>query len=186
MSEKAFEKKWNERFSQSKRVKREPASFLRWTIDYFESATVLDLACGEGRNSFYLKQRDCKLICVDGSSEALKLLQSVYDIEGHLLDLEDGDNSVNQLQKLEPFDRVLISFYRPSIQVWDYLASDKCPAKQIIFANFSEFQPNFSTKFCFDESLLTVLKKRFRVILHREGESPEGRVRLCVLAKEES
>jgi len=181
---KPFESKWNKKFSLLDEKQRE-VSFLPWVFPWLEAKVVLDLACGAGRNSFYLKNRSCDVLPVDGSRAGLHKLQELYGIKDHwLVDLEEK-NSIEALQNLPEFEAVLSSFYKPSREVLQYLSSLN-PELVIVLGTFSENQEGFSKRFCFDRELFEWLESHFRILLHREGACEEGRVRLCVFSPKTS
>lgn len=182
--ERPFERKWNKKFS-SLDEKQKEVSFLPWVFPWLEGKVVLDLACGAGRNSFYLKNRSCDVLPVDGSRVGLQKLQELYGINNHcLIDLEEK-SSVESLRELPAFEAVLSSFYKPSREVFLYLSSLN-PELVIVLGTFSENQEGFSRRFCFDSELLEWLESHFRILIHREGECKEGRVRLCVFSPKTS
>ncbi len=54
-------------------------------------ARVLDLGCGEGRNSFFLAGRGCKVTAVDRSEAGIDKLRTLSDSSGIPLTAEVGD-----------------------------------------------------------------------------------------------
>lgn len=178
--EKPFERKWNKKFSLLDEKQRE-VSFLPWVFPWLEAKVVLDLACGAGRNSFYLKNRGCDVLPVDGSRTGLQKLEEVYGIkDSWLVDLEE-ESSVAALKDLPEFEAVLSSFYKPSREVLLHLSSLN-PGLVIVLGTFSEKQEGFSKRFCFDQEMLDWLGSHFRILMHREGKCEEGNVRLCVFS----
>ncbi len=81
--------KWNARYRAGDPGPTEPSSLLMETATSLPPGRALDLACGTGRNAFYLAELGWTVVAVDGSSEALRILsQRDARIETHRIDLE--------------------------------------------------------------------------------------------------
>ena len=65
---------WDEKFCNRSDNILKPEKLLVDNIDYFRKGTVLDIACGDGRNSIFLLEKGFRVTGVDFSAEALKRL----------------------------------------------------------------------------------------------------------------
>lgn len=95
-----------------------PEKALINNIGYLKKGTVLDVACGDGRNTLYLLQKGFDVIGVDFSNKALERLNAFatragYEIETKQVDLS-GSNSLNELNN---FDNIVINHYRANKEV---------------------------------------------------------------------
>ena len=64
----------------------------RFACLIFAGGSVLDLACGQGRHSRYLRDRGHPVAALDKSGEALAAINGTAGIEIIQADLEDGDS----------------------------------------------------------------------------------------------
>ncbi|WP_163195385.1 class I SAM-dependent methyltransferase [Clostridium thermarum] len=83
-------------------------NFIRKT-----DGTVLDVACGDGRNALYLAVHGFKVTGIDFSSKALERLKSFAQrlnltVNTQQVDLNDPDS----LETIGTFDNVVINHYR--------------------------------------------------------------------------
>jgi len=115
---------WNDRYeSQSNRLQK-PESFLIDHISLLKPGSVLDVACGEGRNSVFLSQRGFKVSSLDFSEIALNRLAEVSN-ENHLnikiseLDLDGYDS----FKKLRKFDNIIIVHFKLRNDLLDLIPS---------------------------------------------------------------
>lgn len=104
---------WNSKFKSRGKNLLEPDRELVSHINLLSRGSVLDLACGDGRNSLYLLQNGFKLTGVDFSTEALDRLkhfakQNSFDISTLQADL----NQKNALDLLGCFDNIIINHYK--------------------------------------------------------------------------
>ena len=66
--------KWNARWLSKASAPLTPDSWLLRAIPFLSRGSVLDIACGRGRNAIYLAERGFGVTGVDISDQALKLL----------------------------------------------------------------------------------------------------------------
>lgn len=109
---KASQSQWDVRW-------REKAAMASWQADpwlvrvgsLLPRGSVLDIACGMGRNAIYLAEQGCRVTAVDHSRVALELLNAEaqrrnLQIETQQLDLENNPDL-----PAGPFDLLLNFFY---------------------------------------------------------------------------
>ena len=101
---------WNKKFENRGGNPLKPEEALVKNIKYLKSGTVLDLACGDGRNSLFLLQEGFNVTGVDFSIKALERLHKFaarnnYKVNTKKIDLSRADS----LDKLEEFDNIIIT-----------------------------------------------------------------------------
>jgi SAM-dependent methyltransferase len=101
--------------SEQSRLK--PAQFLLEHLDRFLESSlpgpVLDLACGDGRNSVFLAQKGVEMICADFSSEALDRARELaveYGVRINPWQLDLEQEGVNPLPK-DAYGAILVFRY---------------------------------------------------------------------------
>ncbi|HYF82984.1 MAG TPA: methyltransferase domain-containing protein [Clostridia bacterium] len=104
---------WDEKFMQRGDKALEPEASLVNSIKYFKEGSVIDIACGDGRNSLFLLSNNFKVTGIDFSNKALERLARFaaglnYSIETQQIDL----NIPGSLKHIGVFDNVLINHYR--------------------------------------------------------------------------
>lgn len=106
---------WNEKFAGRGDNPLNPEEALVENIFYFKQGTVLDIACGDGRNSLFLLENGFKVTGIDFSSEALERLKELAEIEKYEVHTKQIDLSKPySLENIGIFDNVIINHYRLS------------------------------------------------------------------------
>ena len=106
---------WDERFRSRENVLMPPEAKLELDLKYFEeSHKILDLACGDGRNSVYLTKIGYKVYAVDFSIVALNRLKSFARNEGLEIKTKLTDiSAIDEVSKLElKVDAIVVNHYR--------------------------------------------------------------------------
>lgn len=104
---------WDKNFKERSDKPLNPEKDLIDSISYFKKGSVLDLACGDGRNSFFLLSQGFKVTGIDFSNEALQRLKRFasrlnYEIDTCQVDLKFP----TALKNIGMFDNVLVNHYR--------------------------------------------------------------------------
>lgn len=105
---------WNQRFKVRELNIMKHEKCLEEDITYLpKKGKVLDIACGDGRNSIYLAGLGYNVCSVDFSNEALERLnyfakEEDLNIETKLVDLSSNDAFDN----LDQYDVIIINHYR--------------------------------------------------------------------------
>lgn len=104
---------WNDKFKQREDKLLSPEKDLVENIGLFNGSTVLDLACGDGRNSIYLLEKGFAVTGVDYSTNALE------NLEKHASDKNLEVKTINKnleemvtLEDLGKFDNIVINHYK--------------------------------------------------------------------------
>ena len=96
---------------------------LEEDIFYFKpKGKILDIACGDGRNSIYLARLGFEVTAIDFSDEAINRLnyfanEEKLKIKTTLIDL----SSVDELKTLGKYDGIIINHYRIKKELYDEL-----------------------------------------------------------------
>lgn len=82
-------------------------------IEYLKKGTVLDIACGDGRNAIFLLENSFSVTGIDFSIKALERLSMFAKRKGLLVNTIQIDLSIpNSLDGIGVFDNILINHYR--------------------------------------------------------------------------
>ncbi len=150
--------KWNQRFLNRPNNLSQHESFLENHIDYLNKGSLLDFACGDGRNAIYLAQTGFKVTGADFSKEGLKRLRYFARIaQVHIRTIEADLGDVNQLTQFSSYDNIVIIRYKPAPLILDLLPRLLNPHGILAICTFNEQQAvkqGFSKKFCLREEEL--------------------------------
>lgn len=106
---------WNEKFYNRGDSLLSPEKSLVDNIDYFKAGSVLDIACGDGRNTLFLLENGFNVTGIDFSSQALERLNIFSKRKGHMVNTVKTDLSkFNSLDNIGVFDNIIINHYRLS------------------------------------------------------------------------
>lgn len=109
---------WNTLFRERK-TEFSPEEFLIEHLSLLRGPRVLDLACGDGRNAFFLAEQGFEVTALDYSQVALKKIdkKGFSNITTVNADLSEP----GALDSLGKYDSVLINHYLPSMEVLIFL-----------------------------------------------------------------
>ncbi|HVE69827.1 MAG TPA: class I SAM-dependent methyltransferase [Thermoanaerobaculia bacterium] len=100
---------WNERYRSREDIDADPAELLVTAAGYLPPGRALDLACGAGRNARWLASRGWEVVAMDGSSEAIRIVnEHEGNIDARVMDFER--NAALPFDD-ESFDLVAILYY---------------------------------------------------------------------------
>lgn len=172
--DKEKQENWSNRYKSRDEELKPPSKFLVDNLSSLKDGSVLDLACGDGANAIYLAQKGFSVTGVDFSEEALNRLNKFskeknLSINTKLLDVDDKD----ELLSLKEFDNILISKFKPQVDVFKILPKLLKNGGIILFTSFNFRQSeisDFSRKYTLEErefadltDKLTLLKLETRV-----------------------
>lgn len=104
---------WDEKFTNRDDKPLSPEKSIVENIMYFKNGSILDIACGDGRNTLFLLENDFIVTGVDFSSKALERLRKFAKRNNYLVNVKQIDLSVpNSLNDIGIFDNILINHYR--------------------------------------------------------------------------
>lgn len=153
--DKAKQENWSERYKSRTEGLKPVASFIKDNIGQLKQGTVLDMACGDGRNSIYLAKEGFDVTGVDFSEEALKRLRKFSEIEDvnietKVIDVDDKEN----ILKIGKFDNIVISNFKPTMEIFKTLPELLNKDGILLFVTFNYRQSqthDFSRKYCLEE-----------------------------------
>ncbi|WP_029451268.1 class I SAM-dependent methyltransferase [Clostridium algidicarnis] len=109
------EEYWDEKFVNRSNEPLRPEKSLVENIGYFKRGHVLDIACGDGRNTLFLIKNSFKVTGVDFSNEALSRLEMFAKTNNYYVNIKQIDLSrSNSLYDIGIFDNILVNHYRLS------------------------------------------------------------------------
>lgn len=104
---------WEEKFSSRGDKCLSPEESVVENIECFKKGSVLDIACGDGRNGLFLIENGFKVTGVDFSSTALERFKRFAERSNYSLNTKQIDLSkVNSLKDIGIFDNILINHYK--------------------------------------------------------------------------
>lgn len=106
---------WDEKFHNRSDKSLNPEGVLVDNINYFKKGSVLDIACGDGRNTLFLLEKRFKVMGIDFSIKALERLLKFVKMQGYKVETQQVDLSLpNALKHIRIFDNIIINHYRLS------------------------------------------------------------------------
>lgn len=165
--------KWNEKFERRDDEPLPPERFIVDNVDYLKPGSVLDVACGDGRNALFLAERGFVVCGVDISEVGLERLQGFagerdLDIETHRRDLDD-----EPFRGLGAFDNVVVSHFKPPESFWEQAPGLLRPNGILMLATFSIRQHeehDFPERYCLEPEELVDVSDQLECIEYEEYE----------------
>lgn len=110
---------WRERFKSRKLEIMGHERCLEEDLSYFPlKGKILDVACGDGRNSVYLARFGYEVIAIDFCEEAINRLRYFANKENLNIRTWIADLSQYSLNTLEEkFDAIIINHYKPTMRL---------------------------------------------------------------------
>ncbi|GKX28673.1 hypothetical protein SH1V18_11530 [Vallitalea longa] len=104
---------WNNKFEQRNDIPLNPEKSLVENIKYLKNGSVLDVACGDGRNSLFLLQNGFKVTGVDFSDKALERLKRFAKTNKYFIEVKQADlMKPDSLDDMGIYDNIVINHYR--------------------------------------------------------------------------
>ena len=104
---------WNEKFHNRSDNPLRPEASLVENLLCLKKGYVLDIACGDGRNTLFLLDQGFKVTGVDFSDKALERLKIFAERKNYLVDTIQADLSEsNSLEGIGIFENIIINHYR--------------------------------------------------------------------------
>lgn len=104
---------WDDKFVNRGDKLLSPEKSVVDNIGYFKVGSVLDIACGDGRNTLFFSEKGFKVTGVDFSNKALERLKMFAERDNYLVYTEQIDLSIaDSLKDIGIFDNILINHYR--------------------------------------------------------------------------
>ena len=144
--------KWNRKYRLRTGGPQGPDPFLMEVEPWLHPGSVLDLACGDGRNSLYLAARGFAVTGIDIADEGLDRLQrTAQDHALAVTTLHADLEAPNLNTDWGAFDNVLIFNYKPSERLMASVHALVKAGGLFVFCTFNQknkdaFNPAFSLK----------------------------------------
>lgn len=169
---------WDSKFEIRGDSLLSPEKALINNIGYLKTGTVLDVACGDGRNTLYLLQKGFDVTGVDFSNKALERLNAFatragYEIETKQVDLS-GSNSLNELNN---FDNIVINHYRANKEVLKEISKHINDDGILFVCGFGhkhKVESKIRQEDLIFESDFEEIKNMFDLIKYEENEDERG------------
>ncbi|MFQ5571808.1 MAG: class I SAM-dependent methyltransferase [Rhodothermales bacterium] len=144
-----YREKWNQTYRMRTGDPKGPDPFLVEVLPWLRPGSVLDLACGDGRNSLYLAERGLAVTGIDVSDVGLERLRSTARNRALVISTLEADLEAPDLNPdWGPFDNVLIFNYKPSERLLASMHSLVKKGGTFVFCTFNQKnRGNFSLEF---------------------------------------
>lgn len=104
---------WEEKFHQRGESLLEPEQALVENLRYFKKGSLLDIACGDGRNTIFLLHKGFEVTGIDFSEKALERLRDFAERDNLQVQTKQVDLSkADSLENVGVFDNIVINHYR--------------------------------------------------------------------------
>lgn len=172
------EKFWDEKFSSRRDNPLKPESIVIENVKYFKGGTVLDVACGDGRNTLFFLEKGFGVKGVDFSAKALMRLEKFaerynYDVATEQIDLSKED----AFENLGIYDNILINHFRLSKKLMGKLEEHLSDNGIVLISGFGhKHKPDLKIRYedLIQPSDFEPLKEAFELIHHEENEDERG------------
>lgn len=126
---------WDKKFAVRGETLIAPESKLEENLHLLTKGKVLDLACGDGRNTMYCLENGFEVTGVDFSIEALQRLRKFANNKGYDVETKQVDLSVNDpFVDMGVFNNIIVNHYRLGKEQIKALMSHIAPGG-ILFVN---------------------------------------------------
>ena len=157
-----------------------PATFLKRIFESgnwdFPRGDALDIACGQGRNAFYLAQQGFAVHAIDVSAVALARAQRVAAMKGLSIRWDEADLEQTKLS-VERYDLVM-NFNYLQRSLMPQLKESLKPGGFIILETYLIDQQRLghpkNPEYLLLHNELLETFRGYRVLLYREGKISEG------------
>lgn len=170
---------WNERFRSRENRLMEPEEYLVKHVGQLWPGTVLDVACGDGRNAVYLSRSGYEVTGVDFAGQGLARLQGFAASEGlHLHTLEMNAGDARALTSLGTFDNAVFIHFRPSLDVFLAVFRLIQSSGILLLTSFNERHlqeyPDFPSELCFGPEEYRDLTTDLELLEHISYQDDRG------------
>lgn len=171
-------KYWDDKFANRGDNPLSPEKSLVENIEYFKKGTILDIACGDGRNTLFLLKNDFKVTGVDFSRKALERLSMFAKRNNFLVNTKQIDLSTpNSLKDIGIFDNILINHYRLSKEQFEDIESHITDNGILFICGFGH-KHKVDSKIRNEDLILSIdfedMKKSFELIRYIENQDDRG------------
>ena len=156
MEDESKKEHWSEKYRQRNNELREPSIYIKNNINYLNKGSILDLACGDGRNAIFLSKYGFNVIGVDFSEDAIKRLQYFSKLNNVAINTKNFDlDNISEITNLGKYDNIIISCFKPTLEMFKKLPKILNKNGIIILCSFNFRQSEkkeFPRKYCLEEN----------------------------------
>ncbi len=128
---------WEKKFQSRENTLLEAEQSIQKFSQLLKTGSVLDLACGDGRNSLYLSDLGYEVTGVDFSQTALDRLQEFALAGNATIETVQEDLSLPQaLNALPIYDNIIVSHYKLSVEQLSQLENHLRPEGILLITGF--------------------------------------------------
>ncbi|MBB6215207.1 2-polyprenyl-3-methyl-5-hydroxy-6-metoxy-1,4-benzoquinol methylase [Anaerosolibacter carboniphilus] len=169
---------WNDFFRQRDLRLIEPEAFLVNNVHLLQTGSVLDIACGDGRNAIFLATNGFQVKGIDFSSEALERMRYFAEKEGTYVEGKEIDLRNAQLLKaLDRFDNIIINHYKPTKDVLNLLPMLLNEKGILLICTFNYLQnveKGYPREFCLEKEELVDRYPELVLLRHESFTDARG------------
>lgn len=171
-------KTWNERYQAKPDQALQPEPFLIDHLSYLKPGSVLDIACGDGRNSIFLAEKGFKVTGLDFSEIAIDRLRKVADAKNLNIETIEMDLSLDDgFSALKKFDNLIIIHFKLSDVLLDQIPNLLNPGGLFLYYTFNQKQAetsSFPEAFCLEEAVLVDKKWKLEMFKYTTTGDNQG------------
>ncbi len=169
---------WDEKFDQRSDKSLSPETTLVDNLNLFKIGSVLDLACGDGRNTLFLLENGFQVIGADFSNKALKRLGGFVNKLNYAVITKQIDLSMtNALKDFGVFDNIVINHYRlnqENLKDIENHISDNGILFICGFGNKHKIDEKIREEDLIQDTDFQILQKYFELLKYIESEDNRG------------
>ncbi|MFD1673102.1 class I SAM-dependent methyltransferase [Alicyclobacillus fodiniaquatilis] len=148
---------WNEQFRSRQNKLFSPEEYLVKNIECFRPGSVLDVACGDGRNAIFLSKHGYDVTGIDFANEGLRRLRDFASTQGLRLNTHEiNADDTERITTLGQFDNAIFVHFKPSIKTF-LAVSNLVRSNGIILMTSFNYRhllksPQFPSQLCYGEA----------------------------------
>lgn len=161
---------WSQKYRERDDKLKEPANYIKDNVKSLKKGSLLDLACGDGKNAIFLAKLGFKVTGVDFSEEAIKRLLKFSELNSASIDTKIVDlENISEVMNLGKFDNIIINCYKPTLKTFKTLPNLLNKEGVIILSSFNYRQSEekeFPRKYCLEENEFINISNDLTLIKH--------------------
>lgn len=169
---------WDDKFTNRSDKLLSPEKSIVENIGYFKKGSVLDIACGDGRNTLLLLEKGFQVTGIDFSNKALERLKIVAKRGNYLVSTKQVDLSmINSLKNIGIFDNILINHYRLNKNQLEYIGKSITDDGILFICGFGwkhKVNSKIREEDLIQQTDFEDLNKSFKLIKYSENQDDRG------------